>query len=75
MATFTIGIKLSTTDSDGHKFTSAPTYVLANTATGMIETSKGIVQALMLLENVGVIDSYDVVLKCEADKETAGAVR
>jgi len=75
MATFTIGIKLSTTDSDGNKFTSAPTYVQATTATNMVDVSKGIVQALMLLENVGVIDSYDVVLKCENDKETAGAVR
>lgn len=70
---FTIGIKLSTTDSDGKEFTSAPTYVQATSATHMIDLSKGIMQALMLLENVGAIDSYSVVLKCETDQAAPGA--
>lgn len=70
---FAIGIKLSTTDSDGKTFTSAPTYVQATSATSMLDVSKGIVQALMLLENAGVIDSYDVVLKCQADQAAPGA--
>lgn len=72
MATFTIGIKLSTTDSDGKPFTSAPTFVQVTSATNMIDVSKGIVQALMLLENTGVIDSYSVVLKSKADKDALG---
>jgi len=71
--TYQIGIKLSTTDSDGKPFTSAPTFVQVTSATNMIDASKGIIQALMLLENAGVIDSYDAVLKCEADKAAPGA--
>ena len=70
---FTIGIKLSTTDSDGKEFTSAPTYVQATSATSMIDTSKCIVQALMVLENVGAIDGYDVVLKCKPEPAAPGA--
>jgi len=70
---FTIGIKLSTTDSDGKEFTSAPTYVEATSATSMIDTSKCIVQALMILENVGAIDGYDVVLKCKPEPAAPGA--
>lgn len=73
MASFSIGIKLSTTDSEGRPFTSAPTYVRVTSATNMVDVSKGLAQALMLLENVGVIDSYDVVLKCEADHDAPGA--
>ena len=69
----TIGIKLSTTDSDGTPFTSGPAYVPVTSAMNMIDVSKGIVQALMLLENAGVIDIYSVVLKCEADKAAPGA--
>jgi hypothetical protein len=73
MPAYQIGIKLSTTDSDGKAFTSAPTYVQMTSATNMIDVSRGIVQALMLLENAGVIDSYDVVLKCETNQAAPGA--
>jgi hypothetical protein len=70
---FTIGFKLSTTNSDGKEFTSAPTYVEATSATSMIDTSKCIVQALIILENVGAIDGYDVVLKCKPEPAAPGA--
>lgn len=69
----TIGIKVTAISEDNRYFTSAPTYVPATSATNMIDVSKGIVQALMLLENAGVIDSYSVVLKCEPEPAAPGA--
>lgn len=70
---FTIGIKLSTTDSDGKEFTSAPAYIRTETATSMLVHTDALVKALMLLENAGVIDSYSVVLKSEPEPAAPGA--
>ena len=69
----TIGIKVTAIGEDNRYFTSAPAYITAHSATHMIDLSKGIMQALMLLENVGAIDSYSVVLKCETDQAAPGA--
>ena len=68
-----VGIKVTAISEDNRYFTSAPAYITAHSATHMIDLSKAIAQALMLLENAGVIDSYSVVLKCEVDQATPGA--
>jgi hypothetical protein len=68
-----IGVKIYTKDQDGVLHTSSPAYVHVTSATSMIDSSKCIVQALMILENIGAIDSYAVVLKCESDQAAPGA--
>ena len=70
---FTIGIKLSTTDSDGKAFTSAPVYIDANDHAAMTSIATEAQQALQRLSDLGLLDSYSIVLKRETVQAAPGA--
>ena len=66
-------VTLSTTDSDGTGFTSAPTNIAAVSELSMNALSVELVHALGLLQHYGIIDGYSIRLKREADQDAPGA--
>ena len=64
MTSYEVGVRITTTDSDGKSFTSAPTYIEASDPMNMQQFACTICSKLSELESYGVIDEYSVVLKC-----------
>jgi hypothetical protein len=68
-----VGVKLSLTDNDGMQFTSAPAYVKAWSLENAIDISTSMARMLSILMDAGMVESYSIVLKCEADKQSQEA--
>ena len=64
MYRYEVIVSITTTDSDGNSFTSAPTYIEASDPMDMQQFACAICSKLSELEMHDVIDEYSVMLKC-----------